>query len=160
MIDLAATRGMIADKSMPVTETGCWIWLGSVNGNKRDHRVYGIIVSKRNVPHKLAHRASYEAHIGPIPEGKMICHKCDTRLCVNPAHLYAGTAKDNGADMANRNRHADCTGEQNAHAKLTRDQIDSIRSEYRSGITQVKLADHYDVGQSHISRIIRGEQWS
>jgi hypothetical protein len=53
---------------------------------------------------RRAHRVAYELAVGPIPEGKHICHTCDTPACVNPKHLYVGDPATNGRDRAARGR--------------------------------------------------------
>jgi hypothetical protein len=76
---------------------GCWVWGGS-----RSFDGYGHIMVGRKS--KLAHRISYELFIGPIPEGHYVCHKCDHPYCVNPDHLFSGTASDNMADKVKKGR--------------------------------------------------------
>lgn len=91
----------IQEMSTPVTESGCWIWLGSVDKNG-----YGILsfYAEGKRTHVRAHRASFTAFNGQIPEGFFVCHKCDVPGCVNPHHLFAGTALDNTRDMIAKGR--------------------------------------------------------
>lgn len=74
------------------TNGGCWLWPVSAG--------YGQFKGKR------AHRLSYEAFKGPIPDGLFVCHKCDVPACCNPDHLFVGTASDNSLDMVKKGRHA------------------------------------------------------
>lgn len=85
-------------ESMSVGEpvTGCWLWTGAVN-----RKGYGKLT--HNQVCMEAHRASYLAFKG-CADGLLVCHDCDQPSCVNPAHLYAGTYKDNRADMLKRSR--------------------------------------------------------
>jgi len=48
---------------------------------------------------EYAHRASHLLFVGPIPEGKLVCHRCDVKQCVNPRHLYLGDHSTNGLDF-------------------------------------------------------------
>lgn len=81
----------------------CWLWINSTNGAG-----YGMITRKRpdgTHGRSLAHRLSYEIHCGPIPDNALICHKCDNPSCVNPAHLFIGSYRDNTHDMMRKGRH-------------------------------------------------------
>ena len=80
-----------------VVESGCWEW----RGWKHD-KGYGLLeVSKKKV---RAHRVAYEGMVGEIPEGLLVCHKCDNPCCVNPDHLFVGTYRDNVLDMHRKGR--------------------------------------------------------
>ena len=80
-----------------ITESGCWLWHG--NFNNQGYGYIGVDYKK-----KLVHRLSWELHFGPIPEGMQMCHRCDVPLCVNPGHLFIGTATDNVRDMFSKDR--------------------------------------------------------
>lgn len=82
-------------------EDECWLWQGA----KMTGTGYGAISkSGYNAGRVLAHRVSWVLHYGAIPEGMFVCHTCDVRHCVNPHHLFLGSAKDNMEDMWSKNR--------------------------------------------------------
>lgn len=79
---------------------GCWIWSGATN--KSGPFGYGQFrIPGNRVP---AHRVAWEMIHGPVPEGLWVLHDCDMPKCVNPSHLFLGTAKDNAADMIAKGR--------------------------------------------------------
>jgi hypothetical protein len=124
-------------------ETGCWEWLLYINDDG-----YGEIRvgSRSSYP---AHRYVYELCKGPIPEGLPLDHTCVNRKCVNPAHLEPVTNAVNAARTFERGRVA---------RKLTALELFQIRELYASGEwAQVMLAARFNIHQSHVSRIIRGE---
>lgn len=85
--------------AMVLKTESCWLWQGYMNP-----KGYGLISTKRGSRPLQTHRVSYEIHYGPIPDGLWVLHKCDNQQCVNPEHLFLGTAHDNTADMIAKER--------------------------------------------------------
>ncbi len=108
----------------------------------------------------LAHRASYVAHIGPIPDEQRVLHKCDRPCCINPAHLWLGTAADNAADRTAKGRgakaHLGRRGEKHHNAKLTNLQARAIRQDAR--VRRI-IAGEYGVSESAVIAIQTGIAW-
>lgn len=99
----------------------CWLWTASVN-----KQGYGKFNPTRS-PQWGAHRFSWFLHHGPIPEGMWVLHKCDITPCVNPDHLFLGTALENNHDMIRKGRQRYPAGLECAHSKLTAADIQQIR---------------------------------
>lgn len=75
----------------------CWVWTGA-----RAKNGYGHIQFRAKVS---AHRFSWELHSSAqVPDGLLVLHRCDNRLCVRPDHLFLGTAQDNSIDMYEKGR--------------------------------------------------------
>ena len=130
-----------------VPESGCWIWTATANKHG-----YGQL--RVNWKMKQAHRYSYEMHKGEIPEGKLVCHKCDVRSCVNPDHLFLGTHQDNANDMVKKGRSLSC--EKNGRAKLDYDEALFV---FTCGLPTKFLAEEFGVSRTLIDRIKTQRSW-
>jgi hypothetical protein len=132
---------------------GCWIWAASSTKNG-----YGQFALDGTMTG--AHRASYLLHVGPIPEGAHVLHICDNKQCVNPAHLRAGTHKQNMQEASERDRFAIrktmYKGIDNPRSKLTEDQVRSIRNDPRD---TREIAAHYGLCRTYIYEIRRRLKW-
>ena len=139
----------------------CWEWKAYC-----DKYGYGIFqIQGRKIK---AHRLALEIHMcRPIVNYLFVCHKCHNPSCVNPNHLYEGTAQDNVNDMlcAGRDNYTGPNswpiGEDRVQAKLKRYAIDRIRSLYRTGnYSYRKLARMFDISAVQIGNIVKYKHWS
>lgn len=130
------------------SDLACWIWPGTKHGSG-----YGIVLLEGEVRVR-AHRWVWEQIHDPIPEGMIIMHDCDTRPCVNPAHLRLATRAENNRDAASKARHA--AGERNGRSKLTEKDVLFIRSCEDS---QAAIAACLGVHPSLVSQIRSRKRW-
>ena len=138
------------DKVELSPEHTCWEWIAHI-----DKDGYGK--AKINGRTLRAHRVSYELTYGKVPNGLLVCHKCDNRSCVNPKHLFLGTDKDNMRDKANKNR-CNQKGEKNNASKYSDHIIKPIRDLYNTGLYSHKdLTKKIGISKSQIGRIVIGE---
>ena len=91
-------RELFEANVVPEPMSGCFLWLGPWNSNG-----YGVLYHKRRA--YKAHRLAWEFAHGPIPEGNLVCHKCDNRACVADGHLFTGSVADNNLDKIQKGRH-------------------------------------------------------
>jgi hypothetical protein len=133
----------------------CWLWTGfKKNG-------YGQFWLNRKPVY--SHRVAYEMWVGPIPDGLLIRHKCDNRLCCNPEHLEPGTIADNMRDKVERGRQYhplySHKGQTNPFAKLTEDDVREIRVLLGFGMKGAELATRFSVSEGCVSNIKSRRNW-
>lgn len=158
----------------------CWLWTGCLGAGG-----YGAFIMGRD---QYAHRASWIFANGAIPDNLCVLHKCDTPACVNPAHLFLGTTKDNIEDRQRKGRQAsgDRTtyrlypelrlfgdlngsrthpesrprGEQHWKASITEDDVLQIRAEHAAGKSTPQIGKERGISRTHIRRIVLGISWA
>ncbi len=135
---------------------GCWNWSGPIKPNG-----YGMIQESRKVRQTRrpmhAHRVSYALHFGPVPEGLQVCHHCDNRRCVNPAHLFIGTQLENSHDAMRKGRIK--RGITHFNAKLTPAIVKAIRGAVARGVPPQTLANLYGVNPTTINGVNSRRSW-
>ena len=117
---------------------------------------YGSLWEKRNGKNTTtyAHRLSFEAYRGDIPNGAYVLHRCDNKLCVNPEHLFLGTPADNMADKVRKGRQT--FGTKSPFAKLNETIVTSILA---SPLSAAQLARDMDVSEGLIRHVRKGRAW-
>jgi len=165
----------------------CWIWKGAMYPN--GYGGFAMRDFEKGVAKSgYAHRAAYILSFGAIPRKLHVCHTCDVRNCVNPDHLFLGTATDNIRDCISKGRNARgpthglvknpsaaARGERHSSVlhpekvpkgskhwgtKLTEADIPKIRAMHIPRIFTCKMiAEKFGVGKSAIVHIIAGDRW-
>lgn len=154
---LSDRLAMLSDRSGgPVA---CWPWIGSISHRtSTKHLPYGTL--KHNGRQRGAHVWAYVEARGEPPSGKpFVLHTCDNSICVNPAHLYAGTHKRNMADKVERRRQSRLPGEANPRRKLTEDQVYEVRS-LQGSASSAAVGAMFEVSPAAIQFIWNRKRWS
>ena len=131
----------------------CWEFIGQIN------KGYGKFYVPYIEKYIGAHRYSWEINSGKIPEGLLVCHKCNNKKCVRPDHLYVGSDKSNAEDVIKSNGKKDAKGSKNPAAKLTEEIVLECKKRVANGETYTNLAKEFGVNGVSISNAVRGISW-
>jgi hypothetical protein len=133
-------------------KNGCILWQGAQRNSygaiKIENRVYG------------SHCVAFVMAGGVIEAGCVIAHKCDVKLCVNPAHLECVSVQKNNMDMQRRRPRPVACGEELPQSVLSEKivvAIFSLYQPYRFGYR--KIAQSLGVSEHAVKNVLFGPNW-
>lgn len=146
---LVPDKAWLQSKVQINPDTGCWIFTNKGAPSSVPNKAYGRYQTGRKS--YMAHRRAYELYHGPIPEGMLVCHRCDNPKCCNPEHLFLGTNEDNTRDALVKSRLR--MGTECGTSKLTRNEVLAIRDDIRpSG----EVSKQYGIHRGSVWTLRRG----
>ena len=159
----------------------CWLWTANILQSG-----YGMFALTKTQMRR-AHRYAWELTKGPIPPGLFVCHACDVKACVNPAHLFLGTAKDNTQDASRKGRlaigdahwtrqHPErvtrgadhptrrdpalvMRGARHGNAVLTETMVRDIRARHATGEQQLAIARSLSISAGAVAHVVHRRSW-
>ncbi|TGP34047.1 HNH endonuclease [Mesorhizobium sp. M2D.F.Ca.ET.185.01.1.1] len=138
------------EKTIPEPMSGCLIWLGSANPGG-----YGNFWCEGRS--RKAHRVAYAIEYGAIEAGVDVMHKCDNPACVNPRHLIAAPTAANIKDAFAKGR-LHRRGDKNSKTIIPDNMVPIVLRLIECGVTTAQISHAFEVNQSTVRRIARGER--
>lgn len=138
----------------------CWDWNSSVD-------TYGYGSFRAGLISCISSRVAYYFAKGEIPKGLCVLHSCDRPICCNPAHLTAGTRKENALQMMARGRqnfqkHPETIGrgEKNAMAKFSDEVVKQVIAtrEANPKLQYWKIGKMFKMSREHVGQLVRGDR--
>jgi hypothetical protein len=134
-----------------INKEGCFIFGSNCDQDGYAHLSY----QNKSTP---AHRLSWILINGNIPTGMCVCHSCDNPRCINPTHLFIGSAQENTADRNKKSRQA--MGQKQAFCKLTPENVMLMREEHFQKNQPIrKIASKYGVCFATAREAINSITW-
>lgn len=130
--------------------TGCWIWLGTV-----DQHGYGQL--KINGKHVRAHRHSYRVFKEPISACRVVRHSCDQPGCINPDHLSLGTQAQNIADCIRKGRFP--KGVMSSRSRISEGTVREVRHRASLSESHTSIGRALGMSREHVRDIVAGKIW-
>lgn len=112
------------------------------------------VVGKKKI---YIHRTVCELFNGPALPGQECRHLDGNNQNNDASNLKWGTASENARDKIQHGTHG--AGERNSMAKLTKEQVQEIRTRVANGESQISMCSIFNVSPMTISRAVRKESW-